>query len=615
MTRLNTLAERAVQVCGAAVAFAFFASGVIYLYLGRWAVTFADYWSIYDWYLNRTWPLSVQPFIKYNDHLVFFPSLILLADIRFFHGDQQLLFLVGLALLLITASLLLAAVWLDRTVSLTAKILSTLVIMMGNFWMVRTDITAVGGFNCMCSLTMGGAALAFLLTPKARSFLPTMPVIVSAGFIASFSFGTGLAIWPTLLLLAWCLRLPSRSIVLLGVSTVATGVIYVLLPHSKDYVAFFQEPRSAGVAFVTHLCRLVGSPVFNAAVAWRGNVFRYSGPPYMLALWTGVTGLLLGAVAVVPRVVRRDVGKSSLQIAGLGLVIFNAFALMFVAAGRIKYFSVLAPPQIVALRYVFWSSLLWTGLLLVGIERAESLRRVRWPIFLLVLAAAGFAWPAHYQHWAECKYVQCLLERAATALINGVRDEQVTRVLADEPNGQEKIERVAGQFRARRLDMFAGGLQDWIGLDESRLWRGRHERERLMGQCRIEALVQCDNGAPAARVVGWAMERRPIPHLARWAITPLSWMVGQQIKRGYVIPKILVIVDPAGVVRGVARSAPLSPLINRTFYFSRLAGVIGFLGYIRDYDPQLKYEVRSADDQTLSNEKILVQTSAIIPPT
>jgi hypothetical protein len=48
-------------------------------------------------------------------------------------------------------------------------------------------------------------------------------------------------------------------------------------------------------------------------------------------------------------------------------------------------------------------------------------------------------------------------------------------------------------------------------------------------------------------------------------------------------------------------------LINRTFYLSKFTPIIGFLGYIRNYNPQLKYAVRSADDRTLSEEKIPVQ--------
>jgi hypothetical protein len=62
-----------------------------------------------------------------------------------------------------------------------------------------------------------------------------------------------------------------------------------------------------------------------------------------------------------------------------------------------------------------------------------------------------------------------------------------------------------------------------------------------------------------------------------------------------------------GVIRGVARSAPISPFINRTFYDSKFTANIGFVGYIRDHNPELRYVVQSADNLTLSDEEIPVQ--------
>ncbi len=91
--------------------------------------------------------------------------------------------------------------------------------------------------------------------------------------------------------------------------------------------------------------------------------------------------------------------------------------------------------------------------------------------------------------------------------------------------------------------MFTDGLQDWIGLSETDLFGGRHKPEGLNGHCRVAASIQCDNGAPAARVFG------------------------QASKHGQSIPKTLVIVDSTGVVHGVARSSvSVCPFINRMLY-------------------------------------------------
>src|SRR5207247_10057298 len=115
-------------------------------------------------------------------------------------------------------------IWHVNTISVTAMSLSRLVVVMGNFWMGRASITANGEFNCENSLAVNGAALAFLLIARTRCSWTTTAIVVCAGFVASFSFGAGLAIWPTLLLLAWCLRLPWRTIVLLGTSALAAAL-------------------------------------------------------------------------------------------------------------------------------------------------------------------------------------------------------------------------------------------------------------------------------------------------------------------------------------------------------------------------------------------------------
>jgi hypothetical protein len=133
--------------------------------------------------------------------------------------------------------------------------------------------------------------------------------------------------------------------------------------------------------------------------------------------------------------------------------------------------------------------------------------------------------------------------------------------------------------------MFASGLQDWLGANEASITSSPYKREGLSGQCSVAALVRCDNGAPAARITGevWKSRRR--------------------------VPQTLIIVDPMGVIRGIGHSSSIyseNRFVNRVFYLRKLTGT-RFFGYIRDYDPQLQYAVRSADDGVLSQETIRVQ--------
>ena len=102
MDKFSLVAEWAVRICAALGAVILLVSGVVYLWLGHWPVTHYDYWVLYEFALNHTWLESSLH--KHAEHLLFFPSFFWLADLRFFHNDQELLFFAGLVLLFITVA-------------------------------------------------------------------------------------------------------------------------------------------------------------------------------------------------------------------------------------------------------------------------------------------------------------------------------------------------------------------------------------------------------------------------------------------------------------------------------------------------------------------------------
>ncbi|PYJ48590.1 MAG: hypothetical protein DME87_12100, partial [Verrucomicrobia bacterium] len=487
MHRFALVAERAVQICATLAAFDFLVSGVVYLYLGRWTVTHQDYWWIYDFYLNHS--LTESALLTYAHHSLFFPSFLSQADLRFFHGNQLPLFLAGLSLLLITVGLLLVPVWRDKTVGLTAKILSTLVVIVGNFWMARAFITASGGYNCENSLVMAGTALGFLLLPitgcRLAPVLPVTAIVVLAGLIASFSQSTGLAIWPTLLLLAWGLRLPKYSITLLAAAGLAVAIIFVLLP-GHDWLSPPDPLKGLpSVSFVTviWLCRLLGAPFFVAFVSWwpdKSYPALIESSELALCAAAGAVGLVLAMLAVLPQIIRRNLNKSSLEWTGLALIVFTFLVTSLIVAGRAGVFNA-RPSEVVASRFFFWSTLFWMGLLLVAIQRAQSKQWLRWPVYLVALALPVLVFPAHYKKGVWWRNSRWNAESAATSLVNGVHDDQLIpdNGFLAAGSGREQLYRTAQQFRARRLDMFADGLQDWIGLSEANLFGGRHKPEGL----------------------------------------------------------------------------------------------------------------------------------------
>lgn len=573
MSKRALLAEQVLRLLIAAGTLAFLLSGCFYLYDGRWTETRLDFWRIYDVCLNQ--PGLRSALIKVNNHSLFFPSLIWLADIRFFHNNQEVLFHVGMILLCSTVALLLVFVWRDVTLNITTKLSATLVVVVANFWMVRSSITASGGFNCICSLAIGGAILAiyYLQRSKERPWLSI--AVVASGFVASFSFGAGLALWPALFVLAWSLRLPHRTLWLVLISGVAAAIIYKILPGAEPSIRSKDAISIASGLY--RLSRLLGAPFLYATAAWRtqylsAQAAELSGIPFAF----GILGLGLSVIAIASAVIRRNVGRSQVQIIALGLIIFSIMAMVFAVLGRTEQMRVV-PTEVLAPRYTFWTTLFWAGLLLSVLAQAEKVRWLRYPTAIVCLAAPVYVFPEHYREAINSRNARFLAESAATGLINGVRDAQAVKALSGIPS---QVYHLVPQYRARYLDMFADRLQNWIGRPETILKDGRYQATGLRGILAANSITECDNGAPAARFAGWAVEERSIP-------------------------RYLVIINSNGVVCGVARATTAYPNLNRQLKLNRFA-VLGFVGYIRDYDKNAVYVARSIDG-ALSKEEIVVK--------
>jgi hypothetical protein len=390
------LGERAVRVCAVAFAIGFIFSGLVYLYLARWTVAHQDYWLLYGTYFNNSWLQSAL--LKFGGHSLFFPSLIWMANIRFFHGSQQVLFFIGITLMLITFLLVVVPVWRDQTVGLTTKKIATLVLIVANFWMVRAAIAASGGFNVICSLVTFSAAIACLALPRIcnhsrRSVSVT--IVLCAGFVASFSFGIGLAIWPALILLAWCLRAPMRMMALVVSGGVITAIVFLLLPPYKLNAETFQGPLLSILAMdINWFLRLIGNPFAYAIFAW-GEIKSYNHAieTSPLSVYFGIAGLLLALGSVVPELIRRETRKSSLRLLGLALVIFNLCNFLIITAAR----SGRGLSTAVAPRYLFWSAFFWAGLFLIAIQRCESKPLLRSSLYVVALALPLVVLPSHYR--------------------------------------------------------------------------------------------------------------------------------------------------------------------------------------------------------------------------
>ncbi len=584
-SKTNRIAERAVQTAAHLQAVIYLVTGVAYLWLDYWPVTESDFWKIYDFSLNHSWLESAL--FKFNNHSLFFPSLVWLASLHFFQGDQAVLFWVGLVLLLLSTLLLLVPIWRDSAVGLTGKCLGTLTIIAASFWMGRGTITISGGFNCITSFAMAGAAAGFLLLPNSRADSPhrwrTTALLIAAGFVATFSFGSGIAVWPSLLFLSWSLRLPWKSGALLALAALSALIIYRFLPPPGDASILWESTTShlpSAMAGLKYVCWLLGAPVFYSIAAWAGvppspALIQSSG----FLLWSGVLGLVLALVAMGAQFIRRDVEGKSMQFIGLALVSFNLCVVLLVVASRVERFAEIATDP-TAPRYLFWTSLFWAGLLLLALHHTRGRPWLRWSCALLVLAFPIAGWQKHLDEGVRGRSAKLRASRSATSLINGVTDPKMLF-----GGSQEEIEVLAPQLRARRLDMFADGLQDWIGQPAAALFRRDRETRRLRGKAMVERIPVGPDRDKAVRVVG-------------------------TLQRGkHAVPSNLVVLDPNGVVVGVARSFATSPVFNSVLFGNRMSDIPLF-GYIRPYDPATDYILRSADHGRMWEDEIKIARAA-----
>ncbi|MBA3962036.1 MAG: hypothetical protein H0X40_09055 [Chthoniobacterales bacterium] len=559
----------------------FLVTGILYLSFGFLPMIHHDFWRSYDVLLNHSWWQAAL--LKFNGHSLFFPTLLWEAHLYLFHGSQAVLFFVGLALLLATCALLIVPIWRDAGWSLTAKLAATLVLIIGNFWMARAGMLESAPFSCAYSLTMASSLLAFLWLPEMsgspHSRLAAF-IVLGGGFFATFSLGSGLLVWPTLLLLGWGFRLPYRFLTLVTLAMIGTAIIYALLPpHYLDQPMI--DPHAwfaTGAAEeVGQFCRLLGAPVALALSAWReGMLESQAAQKYPFALWGGVIGIAWAIAAVVPHLWRRDVAANRRAALGLALVTFDFLVFVMIVLSRNQR-NHEVPNEIIAPRYIFWSTLFWAGLFILGLDWGERHPRWRRLGLLVALTIPILVWPEHTQKGLQWRRARFSATAGEAMLITGVADPAKI-LFAD----QSQIDRVVPQLRAHRLDLFASGWQDYVGQPLPRFFHGQED----LTEYRAEASV--------SRLLGSKDDRGPMR--VNGAFSSKS------------VPSLMVIVDSRDTIAGIARSCPMINLMNRWLYHGQ-SPRRHLTGYILSYDPALQYYLRAVGERDCLSQIAIPITS------
>ncbi len=525
-----------------------------------------DQWRIYYDYFDLPFLEAITK--PQNRHFKILPALLYFTDIHLFSATNTFLVIVGDAFAIATAFMF--TLFIVREGQLTAwskAILSTFVWVV-MFWLA--SFVALGWGNVAVNIYL----ITFLLAVSIAVLMKGQTLwrcgrhpaawwsLAAAGglaLLATFSFGAGIVVLPTLVFCALALRLPARMTLLLSTATVATGGLLLAISPKR---ALGGESHLAPLTSLRNLGEWLGSPWFHVTkgtklVEHRDLVIGWVAPTLGL--------LLLGAALAVGLICLRRARKASRSE-----VFFAAVALFGVGVALLGVVvrgenSKQWPHFFMGNRYMPWSLMTWIALCCAFVLLAQRRKRRLAIVQALLLPALGLApillWPSHSSYLGAYVRADLRDQEAALGLLAGVQDrELVARQLFEEP---DKVFRVAEHLRRRNLNIFDRGWHHWMGKPAGDLFVESHAESCKGGVTRVRPFP--DQEGESARVFGWADVD------------------------GSSSPEAVVIVDPDGVITGLAGfTRGQLPRRARTRTTTPLPG---FFGYIRGIQEGVDYRL------------------------
>jgi hypothetical protein len=315
----NTMPLRALARFHMLLAFAIVAGAGAWLWSSLATIaTFAlrypafDQYRLYAIYLGLPFPSSAIQLE--NGHRPILPALLRLAEVRWFAADQSLQIITGVVAAGAALALILWTIAREHSLNIVTRAAAALLAVLSIFWLGNARILIHGNEIVQVYLVVLFLVLAILALDKARKFqaISWTSVASLCCLGATFSFGTGMASFAALLLLAAVVRLGwSRIAILVTALAIAAGIYILGLPGSAGVRnTLLMEPLEN----VAGLLRWLSAPWMSA---WLGR-----GDP-IFAAWGESTSArwlasLLGSDAVM---------LESLVVGSIGLIAFTAAAL------------------------------------------------------------------------------------------------------------------------------------------------------------------------------------------------------------------------------------------------------------------------------------------------
>ncbi len=485
------------------------------------AIPYWDQWSaVYDYFRFRSGQVGFDRlFAQSNEHRIFFPRLIMFADLWLFGGRNAFNVVTSDTFQIAHLSLLL---WMGRAslrhsfVGWTTAAFVTTAMLTGSqyeniYWGFQSQFVMVFLF---ASLALAAAAS----VPRRRGSLPRAALLSTAllsALVATFSMANGLIVWPLLALTLIARRAGWKPVAAVAaVGGVATAFYlhgYASIATHTPLTAALRQPVEALSYFFAYLGALV-----TPQAPWAACGFGIA--------------LAILLMALASRQARRGAVFDAQAAFLWGVALFVLLSAAVTTLGRFEFGIV----QALSPRYITPDAVLWSATVLLTLKEFRETRTETAGMLLAISCAALTGWlalvdqPLSFDRMAdhETKMID-----ASDAVIAGVTDAAALAALGPSPEGEVEV---SALLKAHDLSLFASREAGWMGGNVARLFTVVDDPSCVGSVDLVQPLGP--EGRAGVEVTGWA------------------WVGGEQ--RG---PAELVFTDERGMVVGLAHGRMARP--------------------------------------------------------
>ena len=376
------------------LAAAYAAAGFAMLWLSP-RVAYADAWRFLARFLRLSASSSVVT--PDNGHYELLPNLVRVLELRFFAASQSLQVVVSMALLLAIC----VVTWrVLRSLAPAWRAAAALVAALGLFWLgnVRALGHAHDALHVYCVMLALSLGLQALINAHRTNEIQAAVVAAICGWFAALSFGSGIAVFAGFAAVLLVRGRNVRGWLVLSAGLVASLLTLRLGGGTGAAIAF------APFAQVELLLRwlagplvFAGWPLFDPGLAAHIPSAAVRGPteaiaqaytgafgPVMLARWPHLLVGAMGMAWLGFESWRAYRSKQAPALFGVGMAWFSLAVGGLIAVVRYSYFNDF-PDQLLAPRYVVWSSLFWAGLGMAAVVHAKRIAFTLGPVLMVAI--------------------------------------------------------------------------------------------------------------------------------------------------------------------------------------------------------------------------------------